>query len=217
MSRPLLVLSCSADKRAVDPAAFVPFSDLYDGPMWRQVRAIGFPVARVCAISALYGFLEPGRIIQTYDRVMDEKRSARMCGEGADVYRFAEAVKVAGGAFVVGGALYQELARRAIAREPELAELVTFARGSYLQQRKQLGEWLRAQTGDILAKGTPVGHAPAIDATPAGPQHVLPGAERVSSACIAKQMAAAPLKPNKPQAQCDLGLFSDERNQLDLF
>lgn len=28
--------------------------------------------------------------------------------------------------------------------------------------------------------------------------------------------AAAPIKPRKPQARCDIGLFSDEADQLDL-
>jgi hypothetical protein len=28
--------------------------------------------------------------------------------------------------------------------------------------------------------------------------------------------AAAPIKPAKPQARCDIGLFSDEADQLDL-
>ena len=33
---------------------------------------------------------------------------------------------------------------------------------------------------------------------------------------LARQLAAAPLKPRKPQAPCDVGLFSDEADQLDL-
>lgn len=53
--------------------------------------------------------------------------------------------------------------------------------------------------------------------TAAGVQNVIPGADREGSACIAKQRAAGPLKPNKPQAACDLGLFSDARNQRELF
>lgn len=141
--RPLLVLSCSEVKRPVDPRAWVPFTELYDGPMWRQVRVAGFPFASVAALSAAYGFLAPGETLQWYDCKMDEKRSARFCSQGNDVARLAQAIRGAGSAFVVGGHLYQAIARRAIAREAELAELVTFAAGSYLQQRKQLGEFLR--------------------------------------------------------------------------
>lgn len=48
------------------------------------------------------------------------------------------------------------------------------------------------------------------------PQAVLPGAERVTSAHIARNHAAAPLRPRKPQKPCDVGLFSDDANQLDL-
>jgi hypothetical protein len=31
-----------------------------------------------------------------------------------------------------------------------------------------------------------------------------------------KRQAAAPLRPRKPQQQCDVGLFSDDRQQMDL-
>lgn len=47
-------------------------------------------------------------------------------------------------------------------------------------------------------------------------QAVLPGAERVSLAAMAKRRANAPLRPAKPQKPCDVGLFSDEADQLDL-
>ncbi len=33
---------------------------------------------------------------------------------------------------------------------------------------------------------------------------------------LARLKAAAPMKPKKPQAVCDFGLFSDEASQLDL-
>jgi hypothetical protein len=48
------------------------------------------------------------------------------------------------------------------------------------------------------------------------PQAVLPGAERVTSAHIARNRAAAPMRPKKPQKACDVGLFSDDADQLDL-
>ncbi len=56
----------------------------------------------------------------------------------------------------------------------------------------------------------------SIDHTEAGQQTVLPGAERASDATMAKRRAAQPLKPSKAQKACDLGLFSDERNQQEL-
>jgi hypothetical protein len=55
-----------------------------------------------------------------------------------------------------------------------------------------------------------------IDATEAGPQLVLPGAERASDAKLAQRAANAPLKPTKAQRPCDVGLFSDEANQGEL-
>lgn len=141
--KPLLVLSCSATKKPAGKNDWLRFGDLYTGPMWQQVQAIGFPMDQVAAISALYGFLEPGMPINTYDREMDKKAAHRICHTGDHVARFASAVAVAGSAFVVGGALYQELAHTAIRWRPELAGDVTFASGSFLQQRKQLGQWLR--------------------------------------------------------------------------
>lgn len=36
------------------------------------------------------------------------------------------------------------------------------------------------------------------------------------TAGLAKRMAAAPLRPRKAQAACDIGLFSDDAAQIDL-
>lgn len=36
------------------------------------------------------------------------------------------------------------------------------------------------------------------------------------AAGLLRQKAAAPIKPRKPQAPCDVGLFSDDPDQLDL-
>lgn len=142
---PLLVMSCSDIKRPVGDQ-LVRFADLYDGPSWRQVKASGFPLHNVAAISALHGFLEPGFAIRSYDRKMDAEISARICGTSDHVARLAAAIRQAGSAYVVGGGLYRALAETAIRVYPELAELVTFATGSYLAQRKQLGVWLRARS-----------------------------------------------------------------------
>ena len=56
----------------------------------------------------------------------------------------------------------------------------------------------------------------AIDHTLAGLQHVLPGAERIGQGALARRLAAAPLAPRHPQVPCDVGLFSDSAQQLDL-
>jgi hypothetical protein len=45
------------------------------------------------------------------------------------------------------------------------------------------------------------------------PQGVIPGAEQIS---LARLKARQPLRPSKPQRPCDIGLFSDEADQLDL-
>jgi hypothetical protein len=57
----------------------------------------------------------------------------------------------------------------------------------------------------------------ATDNTPAGLQTMLPGAERASDATIAQRRADAALKPKTNQKPCDVGLFSDDANQKELF
>jgi hypothetical protein len=44
---------------------------------------------------------------------------------------------------------------------------------------------------------------------------MLPGCGH-DLAGLARRLAGAPLRPAKPQAACDLGLFGDESSQADL-
>lgn len=191
----LIILSCSETKRA--PATRrAPFFDVYDGPMWRQVKAAGFPRERVAAISALYGFLDPSQWsqIELYNVKMDEERCRRIIGEGGHVHWLAEAIAKAGGAYVFGGSLYQEIVRAAIRYRPELEPLVTFARGTFLEQRKQLGELLERGRGLELCN-------PA----------------NVDEKTVAERKWQAPTKAPAPQKPCDVGLFSDDHKQTELF
>ncbi len=52
--------------------------------------------------------------------------------------------------------------------------------------------------------------------TSAGEQHVIPGAEKLSDAEIAKRKAGEPLKPRVAQKPADEGLFGDWAHQTDL-
>jgi hypothetical protein len=45
------------------------------------------------------------------------------------------------------------------------------------------------------------------------PQAVIPGAEQIS---LAQLKARQPLRPSKAQKPCDIGLFSDDADQLDI-
>ncbi len=56
----------------------------------------------------------------------------------------------------------------------------------------------------------------ATDRTPAGPQHVLPGAEKASDTAMVRRAAVKPLRASVPQRPCAVGLFSDETLQTDL-
>ena len=53
------------------------------------------------------------------------------------------------------------------------------------------------------------------ESTSAGEQHVIPGAEKISGAEVAKRKAGQPLKPQVAQKPADHGLFSDESKQID--
>lgn len=59
----------------------------------------------------------------------------------------------------------------------------------------------------------------AIDRTPAGDQHVLPGAEKAADAVMAQRLADAPLRPKRAQQLATSlgGLFGDAASQQELF
>lgn len=138
---PLFVVSCSATKRAA--AEPVPFIELYDGPMWRQVRASAVSSSSVAALSAEHGYLAPDSSVAFYDRPMTEARLEELTAAAGD--GFADAVAAHDSVLVFGGELYRRLVRAALAHRPGLEGRVKFATGSFLKQRKQLGEALRAQ------------------------------------------------------------------------
>ena len=54
------------------------------------------------------------------------------------------------------------------------------------------------------------------ESTHAGEQHVIPGAEKVSDAEIAKRRAGESLKPKVGQKPANEGLFGDRAIQIDL-
>lgn len=141
---PLLVVSCSSVKRDDTGDDLVRFIDLYDGPFWRQIKASDFPRSNVAAISGLYGFLEPGMAIRTYDRMLSADSCRRLCRQGNNISVFTKTVRKAKGCFVVGGELYRQLPLVATYAFPDIAPLVSFAEGTFLQQLKQLRLWLEA-------------------------------------------------------------------------
>lgn len=48
-------------------------------------------------------------------------------------------------------------------------------------------------------------------------QSTIPGAEPISQRELAERRAALPLRPKAEQRPCDLGLFSDDAQQGELF
>ncbi|MCM8732431.1 hypothetical protein ACFO8O_15830 [Hephaestia sp. GCM10023244] len=58
----------------------------------------------------------------------------------------------------------------------------------------------------------------AVEATPIGPQSLVPGVVPITPRDRLAARAAALLEPNRPQRPCDLGQFDlNARNQFDLF
>jgi hypothetical protein len=66
--------------------------------------------------------------------------------------------------------------------------------------------------------GGPGGRGPSesTERTPAGQQHVLPGAERAPDTELAQRRADERLNPKVAQRPADFGLFSEESKQTDL-
>ena len=70
------------------------------------------------------------------------------------------------------------------------------------------------KTADLIGAATdPSGTK--TESTSAGEQHVIPGAEEVSDAEVAKRKAREPLKPKVGQKPADEGLFGDWADQTD--
>lgn len=132
--RNLIVMPCSATKKAVEGQ--VPFIELYDGPLWKQVHN-NWSADHVMVLSAEHGLLEPGTEIENYDRLMDETRLVELINEGA-LDTFDAVCEGYDFVLIVGGETYKHFALAAVALYPELASKVLFAGGSYLQQRKAL-------------------------------------------------------------------------------
>lgn len=71
--------------------------------------------------------------------------------------------------------------------------------------------------GNLIVELTPTAPpAPAVDQTDAGAQFVLPGAEQISDAEHAQNLADKPLRPTVDQKPADDGLFGDSAAQMDL-
>jgi hypothetical protein len=139
-AHPLLVLSCSQTK--APSAGYIRFHDLYAGPLWQQVKASSFPLTNVAAISAMHGFLAPGSVIKTYDRMLDEKAAESFVSTSNHVWRFAMLAGAMPRTLVIGGRFYRQLPEAATSRYPSIAPKVAFAAGSFLQLRAELGRFL---------------------------------------------------------------------------
>lgn len=137
-----LILSCSQMKMGIDKFEFINFVDLYTGPMWQQVKAAAFPRKDLAAISAMYGFLQPETKIRWYDDKMDEKKCFRLCNTGGDLHWFSSWVD-GEDAVMFGGAIYRQFGEWAKKQYPEKCRNLHFVTGSFLQQRKRLGQLLR--------------------------------------------------------------------------
>lgn len=138
---PLLIVACSATKRETTTPQ--PITEVYDGPMWKQIRKAGIDAGRVAALSAEHGFLPPHSQITTYDRAMTADRVAQLAQD--DGAQLATTLERHGRALVFGGELYRSLVARLLRSRPDLVAKLTFATGSFLKQRAQLSAALAGQ------------------------------------------------------------------------
>lgn len=145
----LLCMPCGEAK--LDRAA--PAGELYQGPMWQTLRqhqpAGGLP--NMLVLSAKYGMVDQAEVLQTYDQRLTPERAAEL---RRDMVANAEALKRALAAtdineiMLVGGADYRAVMAEAIAELMANGAIrpgprVNAVEGSFLQQRKALGEYLR--------------------------------------------------------------------------
>ncbi len=169
-SLPLLILGCSATKKVVNGPT--PFLDVYDGPIWQQVRSAKYPRDKVAVLSAEHGLLEPGTAIENYDRVMTEDRLVEFVNDPVMMQRFVDLVDKHGSAIVVGGELYKLFSLGLAAMRPRLIGKVRFVLGSYLQQRHGLKVLLDNLPGRTISRSTQEkdnDHQHQINGTGSGP------------------------------------------------
>jgi hypothetical protein len=138
-------MACSAVKRTVDTPT--PFVDVYDGPIWQQVRK-HWPSSHIAVLSAKHGLLRPGEKIEPYDVQMTEQRLLEIIHDEKQLHEFADLVREYGKVIVVGGELYKLFALYFTSiLYPELGDRVHFACGTYLQQRGALGTLFNGDNG----------------------------------------------------------------------
>lgn len=80
--RRLLILSCSATKRA--GPKYMPAIDRYDGPLWQTLRTTDPDgrLASVAFLSAHLGFRDARTTIELYDAHMNQERADAMIAGG---------------------------------------------------------------------------------------------------------------------------------------
>lgn len=107
----LLVISCSGRKHP-GPARAV---DLYDGPAFKVLHKAKSRTP-VAVLSAKYGIVAGGDLLETYDRKMDEHRAREFCESKKYLAAARSAVGRLEGwpfaeVFCYGGALYRRVVR----------------------------------------------------------------------------------------------------------
>ncbi|EPO2769598.1 DUF6884 domain-containing protein [Salmonella enterica subsp. enterica] len=141
----LVIMSCSATKgRTAAPAI-----NLYQGVMYLTFRAnapITWPA--VVILSARYGFIDGGRIIEPYEQRMTAERAEEMIAELAtfDSNEWPSGVR---SVLLAGGKTYQLVMRAAIERRIKIGLLdaditIEHTTGGIGYQRAQLGAYLRS-------------------------------------------------------------------------
>ena len=158
--RPVLILPCSATKRA--DAAPLPAQERYTGPLWQSYRAAVAQLPsrpKTLVLSAEFGIIGVAAPIPHYDRLLDEDRAAEIAASPAQLDSLAAALDGATELYVTGGALYRATVGvmvrtlRDAGRVPaDLAVIAPDGLGIG-QQRAALHAWLDRCAAPLYAKG----------------------------------------------------------------
>jgi hypothetical protein len=141
----LLILSCGSRKAETPAPALI----LYDGPVFRQVRAFlarTLPAIhpRIMILSAEHGLVAQDQRLGPYDRLMDAARADELAAAVPEL-------PPAGEVFVFGGRLYRQVVEAWASAGAFGAAAVLYASGrGNGDMMSQLGRWLE-EGGNVLA------------------------------------------------------------------
>ena len=143
-----ILLPCSRKKRPFpQPASFMPdpptsgrFIEVYCGALWTLARLYHMGDV-VAAISAKYGVLMPGELIEAYNEQLTEESAAKLGADHTQADKFDSLCGNFGQVVVFGSVLYRSVVSTGwLASKSHLRDKVLLLGGSYFEQTRVLKE-----------------------------------------------------------------------------